>query len=169
MLLPLTLAVPFTVLTGHPRAGRAVAWLGLLRTPEETRPPRPLVRAAERGSFVDLAPIAAPARRPATHPSPQRWRSLRHLPASAIAAVALLTFAVPRPGIAPELPPQWRAAQEVVLNAYWRDEPSLPLTQQVVARKRTVRDKPARMIDDALRQRAFEAVERALANELPPI
>ncbi len=36
MLLPLTLAVPFTVLTGHPRAGRAVARLGLLRTPEES-------------------------------------------------------------------------------------------------------------------------------------
>ena len=84
------------------------------------------------------------------------------------AAVALLTLGVPRPGIAPELPPQWRAAQEAALNAYWRDLPLQPPTQQVVARKRTVRDKPARMIDDALRQRAFEAVERALANELPP-
>ncbi|MFI4930294.1 MAG: glucans biosynthesis glucosyltransferase MdoH [Burkholderiales bacterium] len=169
MLLPLTLAVPFTVLTGHPRAGRVVARLGLLRTPEEARPPRPLVRASERGSFVDLVPIAAPARRPATHPSPLRWHRLRHWTAGAVAAaVALLTLGVPLPGIAPELPPQWRAAQEAALNAYWRDLPSLPPAQQVVARKRAVRDKPARMIDDALRQRAFEAVERALANELPP-
>jgi len=56
MLLPLTLAVPLTVLSGHPRAGRAVARLGLLRTPEESSPPRPLRRAGEHAGFADLAP-----------------------------------------------------------------------------------------------------------------
>ena len=59
MLLPLSLAVPFTVITGHPRAGRAVARLGLLRTPEEWKPTRELVRASESHSFIDLVPVPA--------------------------------------------------------------------------------------------------------------
>ena len=171
MLLPLSLAVPFTVLTGHPRAGRAVARLGLLRTPEESRPPRPLVRAAERGSFIDLAPPAVPAR-PVPRQRVPHHRGLRQLPAAAaMAAVALLTFGVPRPGIAPELSTQLRVEHELNLRAYWRDLPSLPpvLAQPPVARKRMAeRDKPARMIDNAIRQRAFEAVERAIATDSPP-
>ena len=167
MLLPLMLALPFTVLTGHPRAGRALARLGLLRTPEEARPPRLLLRAAERGGFIDLAPAAAARRRaPSHHPG---WR---HLPAGAMAVIAVLAAAVPRPGIAPELSAQVRAAQEVNLMAYWHDLSALPqvTAQPPAVRKRVVaREKPARMIDNALRQRAFEAVERALVSESPPV
>jgi hypothetical protein len=88
-----------------------------------------------------------------------------------MAAVALLTIGVPRDGIAPELSPQLRVEHELNLTAYWRDLPSLPpvTAQQPLARKRmVVRDKPARMIDNAIRQRAIEAVERALASEAPP-
>ena len=151
--------------------GRAVARLGLLRTPEESRPPRPLLRAAERGSFIDLAPPAVPAQRAPR----QRCRNTAvcgNCPAAAMAAVALLTFGVPRPGIAPELSTQLRVEHELNLRAYWRDLPSLPpvLAQPPVARKRmAARDnKPARMIDNAIRQRAFEAVERAIATESPP-
>ena len=87
-----------------------------------------------------------------------------------MAAVALLT-SVPRSGIAPELSPQARVVHELNLTAYWRDLPSLPpvLAQPQVARKRVIaRDKPARMIDNELRQRAFEAVERAVSSESPP-
>jgi membrane glycosyltransferase len=178
MLLPLTLAVPFTVLTGHPRAGRAVARLGLLRTPEEERPPRPVARAGEHAGFTDLvpppaapAPIVVPPRRSAPRPVAARTHGWRHAPAAAMAAVALLTIGVPRDGIAPELSPQLRVEHELNLTAYWRDLPSLPpvTAQQPLARKRmVVRDKPARMIDNAIRQRAIEAVERALASEAPP-
>jgi hypothetical protein len=88
-----------------------------------------------------------------------------------MAAIAMLSVAVPRPGIAPELSAELRAAHEVNLMAYWRELPSLqPVSAQPpTARKRMVaREKPARMIDNALRQRALEAVERALASESPP-
>ena len=37
------------------------------------------------------------------------------------------------------------------------------------ARKRVVRERPARMIDDAVRMRAREAVQRALAEEEWPV
>jgi membrane glycosyltransferase len=174
MLLPLTLAVPFTVLTGHPRAGRVVARLGLLRTPEEQTPPLPLVRAADRGSFIDLAPTpiaaTAPARRAQPRRTPPRSFGLRHLPAPALAVVALLTIAVPRDGIAPELSPALRVEHGLNLTAYWSDLPSLPpVSAQPPLRKRVaVREKPARMIDNEIRQRAFEAVERAIASESPP-
>jgi membrane glycosyltransferase len=164
MLLPLSLAVPFTMLTGHPRAGRAVARLGLLRTPEESSPPRPLLRAAEHAGFVDLVP-AAPRRR-----APSRPPGLRRLPASVMAVVALLAMSVPLPGVAPELPPAWRVERSLDLGGYWRELASLQPVQAdaPVVRKR-LRERPARMIDDALRQRAFEAVGRALASESPPV
>ena len=46
-----------------------------------------------------------------------------------------------------------------------------PVTAQPPAvRKRVVASqKPARMIDNALRQRALEAVERSLASDTPPV
>ncbi len=129
------------------------------------------MRAAERGSFIDLAPAPAePARRAAPRRTPPRRLGLRHLPAPALAAVALLTIAVPRDGIAPELSPQLRVAHELNLTAYWRDLPSLPpvSAQPPTVRKHVAaREKPARMIDNAIRQRAFEAVERAIATESP--
>jgi membrane glycosyltransferase len=168
MLLPLTLAVPFTVLTGHPRAGRAVARLGLLRTPEEWRPPQPLVRAGESAAFADLVPIAAPPTLVTRLVRP--WRALS---AASMAAVAMVTLAMPLPGVAPELPPALRAAQELDFGAYWRDVPTtLPpiLAEAPAPRKRVamVRERPARMIDDALRQRALESVGRSLATPASP-
>jgi membrane glycosyltransferase len=91
--------------------------------------------------------------------------------------VAALAMTVPQSGIAPELSPAiraqtdmslaWRAEQEVV--AYWT-EPMLPLTIESPVRKRVVvRDKPARMIDDALRQRALEAVRELMLSQTPPV
>jgi membrane glycosyltransferase len=173
MLVPLSLAVPFTVITGHPRAGRAVARLGLLRTPEEWRPTRELVRATERQAFADLVPA------PVVAPRERGWRpqrALRLVSASMMMGVAALAMTVPQSGIAPELSPAiraettvlaWRAEQEVV--AYWT-EPMLPLVSEAPVRKRVIArsdNKPARMIDDALRQRALEAV-REMINQSPP-
>ncbi len=175
MLLPLSLAVPFTVVTGHPRAGRAVARLGLLRTPEEWRPTRVLVRATERQSFLDLVP--RPPQPALVHAWVRPRRALRLVSASLMMGVAALAMTVPQSGIAPELPAAlraesdralaWRAEQEVV--AYWT-EPMLPLVGQAPVRKRVVarNEKPARMIDDALRERALEAV-RMLMTQPPPV
>ncbi|HET9207051.1 MAG TPA: glucans biosynthesis glucosyltransferase MdoH [Burkholderiaceae bacterium] len=175
MMLPLSLAVPFTVITGHPRAGRAVARLGLLRTPEEWRPTRELVRASESHSFIDLVPVPQAPPQPALVWARPR-RALRLASASVMMGVAALAMTVPQSGIAPELSPSlraesdmalaWRAEQEMV--AYWT-EPMLPLIGEAPVRKRVVaREKPARMIDDALRQRALEAV-RMLATQPPPV
>ena len=101
-----------------------------------------------------------------------RAHGWRQLPAGVMAAVAVLAIAVPRSGIAPELSPQLRALHEINLTAYWHDLPSLPpaFSDAPSVRKRVgARDKPARMIDDALRRRAVEAVGRALATtESPP-
>jgi membrane glycosyltransferase len=174
MLLPLSLAVPFTVITGHPRAGRAVARLGLLRTPEEWQPTSVLVRASERHSFVDLVPVSAPPLLPPVWSRPRR--ALRLASASVMMGVAALAMTVPQSGVAPELSPSvraqaemlaWRAEQEVV--AYWT-EPMLPLVGEVPVRKRVAaREKPARMIDDALRQRALEAVRELMLTQTPPV
>jgi membrane glycosyltransferase len=178
MLLPLSLAVPFTVFTGHPRAGRAVARLGLLRTPEEWRPTRLLLRASDRHGFTDLVPAPAAAPRERVWVRPQR--ALRLASASVMMGVAALAMTVPQAGIAPELSPTiraqteilaWRAEQEMV--AYWT-EPMLPLVAEAPVRKRvTARDnKPARMIDDALRQRALETVRELMMNQMtsvPPV
>ena len=175
MLLPLSLAVPFAVITGHPRVGRAVARLGLLRTPEEWRPTRELVRASESHSFIDLVPVPPVQQQPALAWARPR-RALRLASASLMMGLAALAMTVPQSGIAPELSPSlraesdmalaWRAEQEMV--AYWT-EPMLPLIGEAPVRKRVVaREKPARMIDDALRQRAIEAV-RMLATQPPPV
>jgi|GEM_PF-123293 membrane glycosyltransferase len=198
MLLPLSLAVPFVVLTGHPRAGRLVHRLGLLRTPDDWSQPRPLLRVAECRAFDDLvpAPAAVPTSQPQIIVRPTTPSSVRPsgaistarrppgagFPASArprrggfrlapagMAVVALLTLILPRQGIAPEPAPAWHAEQEFM--AYWHSPPLvadwLPSSSETPApRKRTVagmREKPARMIDDAVRRRALEAVERAIA------
>ncbi len=176
MLLPLSLAVPFAVITGHPRVGRAVARLGLLRTPEEWRPTRELVRASESHSFIDLVPVPPVQQQPALAWARPR-RALRLASASLMMGLAALAMTVPQSGIAPELSPSlraesdmalaWRAEQEMV--AYWT-EPMLPLIGEAPVRKRVVAraEKPARMIDDALRQRALEAV-RMLSTQPPPV
>jgi hypothetical protein len=87
------------------------------------------------------------------------------LPTAATAALALLAAAVPRPGLAPGVPADARG--DLVVAAYWSDTPAVQPVR-ASARKRVVRDKPARMIDDAVRQRALEAVQRSLAVESPP-
>jgi len=96
---------------------------------------------------------------------PHSRHGWRMVPVAATAAMALLAAAVPVPGVAPELPLHWRAVGDVAVAAYW-PEPATPIAQAAV-RKRPVREKPARMIDEAVRRRAIEAVERALAEQPP--
>ena len=74
-LLGLVLAVPLSAFMGSARAGRRLARLGLLVTPEERRPP-PLAAAAERARPRRCAP-APPRPRTwrASSPIPRRWRA----------------------------------------------------------------------------------------------
>jgi hypothetical protein len=83
----------------------------------------------------------------------------------------MLALAVPSLGIAPELSPGVRAAQELDFAAYWREVPSLPpiLAEPQVRKRVAARERPARMIDDALRQRALESVRMLASSSSPPV
>jgi membrane glycosyltransferase len=164
MWLPLSMAVPFVVLTGHPRAGGLAQRLGLLRTPEEAMRPRPLVQAAQCRSFQDLepAPVWAAAQHPKVRSGGVRWAQ-----AALLATTTAVLAISPRPtGFTPELPSYWRDGPQYVAVAdsesVWTPEPTV---EQPPPRKRVVRQRPARMIDDAVRQRALDAVKRALESE----
>jgi membrane glycosyltransferase len=165
MWLPLSMAVPFVVLTGHPRAGGLAKRLGLLRTPEEAMRPRPLVQAAQCRSFQDLAPTPAWV---AAAPQPKiRRGGVRWAQAALVATTTAVLAFSPRPsGFTPELPSHWGHGPQIVAVAdsesVWTSE---PVVDQPPSRKRVVRERPARMIDDAVRQRALEAVKRALESE----
>jgi membrane glycosyltransferase len=135
------------------------------------------VRAADRNGFIDLVPAPQAVTAPRARGWARPQRALRLVSASLMMGVAALAMTVPQSGIAPELSPAiraetavlaWRAEQEVV--AYWT-EPMLPLVGEMPVRKRVlVRDsKPARMIDDALRQRALEAVREMMMTQTPPV
>jgi membrane glycosyltransferase len=169
MWLPLSMAVPFVVLTGHPRAGLLAQRLGLLRTPEEKARPRPLVQAEQCRAFHDLAP--APVVAAVTVPrikAPRRRWAHAGLAATAVAVMAISTH---QSGYTPELPQAWRAAPQVVAVADTGDEDlqmSEPVVDRPSSRRRVVRERPARMIDDAVRQRAMEAVRRAVATDSSP-
>jgi membrane glycosyltransferase len=175
MLLPLTLAVPFVVLTGHPRAGRWVKRIGLLATPEEKTRPRPLVRAAECRAFGDLVP-AAPARLPA--PAARRPGVVARAPARtglrfASAAMTVVAVGVLALGVAPSSDPgrstpAWDWDPQLVAPADTGPSVSPGADRPSVRKRPVLRERPARMIDDAVRRRALEAVERAMASQDMP-
>lgn len=165
MWLPLSLAVPLVVLTGHPRVGGLARRLGLLRTPEEAMRPRPLVQAAQVRGFLDLAPVRAPALDAASYRS-QRG-GLRWAHAGLVATTVAVLAMSPRPsGVTRELPPAWNQGHPFVAVA--DTDYTLPyedLVEKPASRKRALHERPARMIDDEVRRRAMEAVRRALASE----
>jgi hypothetical protein len=159
-----------------PRAGDAAGWLGrtvqrtgLLGTPEERTRPRPLLRVAECRAFGDLMPAPAPlAQRSIAARLSVPRRGLRLAQAGVMAAAAMVALAMPRSGFAPELSAQSRL--ELQLAA---DSSSLSASPHSIEapspRKRLIaRERPARMIDDALRRRALEAVRRAMASQESP-
>ncbi len=165
MWLPLSMAVPFVVLTGHPRAGRLAKRLGLLRTPEEGSRPRPLVQAAQCRAFHDLKPVpvlsALTAQRAPAARGGMRWAHAG-LVAAAVAVLAI----IPRPSDTPEVPLAWGGGRELVAVADAnRMGMAGPMFDKPQPRKRVVRERPARMIDDAVRRRATEAVRRAIVSD----
>ena len=166
MLLPLSFAVPLVVLTGHPRLGHLAKRIGLLRTPEEATRPRPLVQAAQCRSFRDLVPARAPQGAVAQHRQAPlgavRWAHA----AIATGAAAVLVMS-PRPSaVMPEPPRAWLPDVQIVAVAETDTESwSEREIAQPPQRKRVFRERPARMIDDAVRRRAMEAVRRSLASE----
>lgn len=165
MWLPLSFAIPLVMLTGHPRAGRLAARLGLLRTPEDAARPRPLAQAAQCRGFFDLAPAPAPLAGPAARvrtQQPARWVHAGLV----TAAVAVLALSPQPSGITPALPPAWHFDVQLVASAdYEFAAPAQEVAEKPRSRQRMLRERPARMIDDAVRQRAMEAVRRALASE----
>jgi membrane glycosyltransferase len=157
MLVPLALAVPFTVMTANPRLGARLERLGLLTIPEVRRPPRTLARAGENRGFLDLVPKAVPA---VVRGVVQRTRPRGWVPAAATAA--LVFAALPEAGVTPELPAALRAERQLVMLL----AQAAPIDPPTLAEPRRVRERPARMIDDAVRARAFQAVREAMAAEV---
>jgi len=160
LLLPLLLAVPLTVASASPAVGRRLERMGLLWNPEARQPPRTLARAGEARSFALLAPPPAPAA------SALAWSMGRP---RALAAAGLLAFSVlgvmPRVGTAPELPDWMRAQQDLLAAWLVTAPPAEPKTAETTQRLVAMRDRPARWIDDGVRERARAAVQRALAME----
>jgi membrane glycosyltransferase len=165
LMLPLLLAVPFTVWTGAPRPGRALQRAGLLAVPEEAQVPRAVERACQHGGFADLAPASAAL------PGPRRVARSRGYAVAALASAALVTLvALPRTALTPELSPELHAGHAALaqLDELRRLGPP-PSTWLATARverpQRVVRYRPASKIDDNIRRRAHEAVARALELE----
>jgi membrane glycosyltransferase len=170
LLLPLLLAVPFTVFTGGPGLGRGLQKLGLLSVPQERSVPRALARGAQRRSFVDLLPPAPPSRAQVLA-RPRRVGVFgQAMMATATAALTAMVV-LPRTAATPEVPPAVLAGQEVlamVASLQVQVEEAAPVvavaarTVQPRPAPRALPYRPARMIDDAVRQRALLAVAQAL-------
>jgi membrane glycosyltransferase len=168
--LPLSFAIPLVVLTGHPRVGRLAKQLGLLRTPEEGVRPRPLVQAAQCRGFLDLVPVRASL--VAGAPCVRRPRAaMRWAHVGLVATTVALLAMSPRPsGDTHQLPRAWHEGTQLVALD---DTSAMPSFEEMVekppSRKRVLRERPAQMIDDAVRRRAKEAVQRALAERDAPV
>ena len=160
LLLPLLLAVPFTVWSGGAGAGRVMQRAGLLSVPEEGQPPRTLQRGAHKRGFHDLMPaptIALP------RPTMQaRGRVALALAGTALVALVLL----PRTALSPEMPAGLLAfAPRVEAPAA---EASQPIRVAVASTPRPQRSRPYRpasTIDDDVRRRAYESVAQMLGTE----
>ncbi len=160
LLLPLLLAVPFTVWSGGVAAGRRLQRAGWLSVPEERLPPRALRRGTHKRGFDDLMPPPA-----SILPQPvvsRRGPAVLALTSAALVALVLL----PRTAWSPELPPGLLAIVPAVQAP--AAEPEQPVRVAVAGTPRPARArpyKPARTIDDQVRRRAYEAVAQRLGTE----
>jgi membrane glycosyltransferase len=162
-LLPLLLAVPLTVFGAAPRRGSSSR--SLLSLPEEREQPRVLARAADTLAFADLVPS------PATPPAGSAARRIHRTHASLWLGVAFVTTVAlaPRTALSPGLSTGWADDWPVAMELPTLDDAERALRPAVLrsdaptARARVSRARPARMIDDAVRQRAADYVARALA------
>ncbi len=188
--LPLLLAVPLTVLSSHAKLGMALRRLRMLLVPDEARPPATLARAIAQRGFADLnalpalqaaAPIAtpplaaAPQKRPKVRPSigPRAFSPSFPRFSSAFASVCMfmLVALTTRYAEAPQLPTDLlRQKMDRYAAVTTQPEPAqeqlLQVAEKVEVKRQRVRLKPARMIDDEVRQRAREAVQRSLSAEV---
>lgn len=158
-LLPLALAIPVTVWAGQRPAGQRVQRAGLLAVPEERRAPRALQRAADHAVFARLRPPALPA------PVRLAWRRSRAALGFGFTALAVAAV-IPHVASTPQLTPAMQLEQEIAIaqqESLLRVMASLRAEEPAPVRQ--VRYRPARMIDNALRERALEAVRRALEAE----
>jgi len=164
LLLPLLLAVPLTVASASPAVGRHIERLGLLWNPEARRPPRALARAGEAQAFAALSPPVPQHTPPAAGAGALAWSMGRH---RAVVAAGVLAFSVlglmPRTGSAPEVPPWMQAQHEMLALLMNTAPPAEP--KDAAAPRSSVAERPARRIDNALRERARAAVQRALEAE----
>jgi membrane glycosyltransferase len=158
-LVPLVLAVPLTVLASHRTIGRRLQRAGLLAVPEERHAPRTLVRAAEHHGFARVRPPPAPA--------PLRMPLRRSRPAIVFAACTMvLAMLVPHVAVAPGAAPNDAiASHEEAADVLAEGEAGAAISVAAARPMRTLRARPARRIDDAVRQRAYEAVRRAMEAE----
>jgi hypothetical protein len=97
------------------------------------------------------------------------WRSQsaqRFSLALGSAAVAVFVTLTPRYAVTPELPVSLEQQQAGYATRPTIELPSLMMASDSPRRAvRTLRERPARMIDEALRQRARDAVQRTLITE----
>jgi membrane glycosyltransferase len=169
LLAALLLAVPLAVLSSHPSVGAALRGVRMLWVPEERRPPLTLRRAIEQRGFADLVPL--PTTTPPRVFAPVRaWhsqRAQRFSLAMGSAAVVLFVALTPRYAVTPELPISLDEKKELYSALPAIELPSLMMASDSPRKPlRTLREqKPARMIDEALRQRARDAVQRTLTTE----
>lgn len=173
LLAALLLAVPLAVLSSHPSVGAALRRVRMLWVPEEHRPPLPLRRAIEQRGFADLVPLLTPqamAMPPRVFAPARAWhspRAQRFSLAMGSAAVVLFVALTPRYAVTPELPISLDEKKELYSALPAIELPSLMMASDGPRKPlRTLREqKPARMIDEALRQRARDAVQRTLSTE----
>ncbi|HMN74834.1 MAG TPA: glucans biosynthesis glucosyltransferase MdoH [Burkholderiaceae bacterium] len=158
LLLPLLLAVPFAIWTGSPGRGQALRRAGLLGMAEGA-PQRAAAVLAGRADPRGAAPGTGRVRLPHARQAAISF--------AAMAGVAALAMFAPRLAFGPEpsvavLGEQQRLAMQRSTVARIAAAP-IALARVGAPRKppRSVPYKPARMIDDAVRMRAFEAVARA--------
>ncbi len=172
LLAALLLAVPLAVLSSHPGVGAALRRMHMLWVPEERRPPLTLRRAIEQRGFADLVPLPTPVAMvpPRVFAPVRAWHSQsaqRFGLAMGSAAVAMFVALTPRYAATPELPVSLEEQVERFATLPTVELPSLMLASDDMRKPvRTARDqRPARMIDEALRQRARDAVQRTMSSD----
>jgi membrane glycosyltransferase len=169
--LALLLAVPLTVLSSHAKLGLMLRRARMLLVPEEARTPPTLARAIAQRGFADLVPLPLPAPQTraaiARHPRAALapWNS-RFAPAFASAAMfALVAFAAPY-AQTPSLPVSvvMQIENSIAQADAVRAQLALEASDSASNQPRRVRAnyRPARMIDNDVRERAREAVRRSI-------
>jgi membrane glycosyltransferase len=177
LLAALVLAVPLAVLSSHPRIGAALRAVRMLWVPEERNVPRTLQRAGEQRGFADLVPLRSPTpprlHVPA-HAARRRLAGQRLGLALGSVATALFVALTPGHAITPELPAAVRVQMELqaALQALPAVQPPSSMMTMMMTtadsaqkRVRVLRERPARMIDEAVRQRARDAVQRMTSSD----